>query len=166
MAETLETLAHLAVWTGKDPAVVEADPFAQMVLEKATELVIEKAGIPSEWTVDPSLVPSRAKTICLLVAARTYTNRRSVISTGVGPISESILAEMAAAMQLTEAEAAELEAMNLSDETFGGLWTISTTRGDDTPKIDTVILPDNTPSDWHIPYAVEGETGAFDPEVS
>lgn len=158
----LETLEHLATWTGKDPAVVVADPFATMVMERATELVIEKAEIPSTWEVDPSLVPSRAKTICLLVAARTYTNRRSVISNSVGPISETLMAQMAAAMQLTEAEAEELAAMAGADNAYGGLWVISTTRGTDVPIIDNVNLPDSSGSDWLIPYAVEGETGAFD----
>lgn len=162
MADTLETLENLAVWTGKDPEIVEADPFAQMVLERATELVVEKAEIPAAWVSDPTLVPSRAKTICLLLAARTYTNRRSVISQSVGPISESILAAMAAAMQLTEAEAEELEGMANSEEPFGGLWVLATTRGTDVPIIDTVNLPDSSGSDWLIPYAVEGETGAFD----
>jgi hypothetical protein len=164
MADTLETLAHLALWTGKDPAVVAADPFAQFVLEKATELVIDKAGIPAGWVLDATLVPARAKTICLLVASRTYTNRRSVISQGVGPISETIMAQMAAAMQLTEAEAEELQDMaNDNAGAFGGLWVLSTTRGPDYPIQDTVILPDSSGSDWNIPYAVEGETGAFTP---
>lgn len=160
---TLETLEHLAIWTGKDPAVVAADPFAQMVLDRATEMVIQKAGIPSTWETDPTLVPSRAKTICLLLAARTYTNRRSVISSGVGPISESILAAMAAAMQFTEAEAEELQDMaNDNAGAFGGLWVLQTTRGDDYPIQDTVVLQDSSGSDWGLPYAVEGETGAFD----
>lgn len=163
MADTLETLAHLALWTGKDPAVVAADPFAQFVLEKATELVVDKAGIPSTWTVDPTVVPARAKTICLLVAARTYTNRRSIISQAVGPISETMMAQMAAAMQLTEAETEELEQMRQEGAgDFGGLWVLSTTRGTDYPIQDTVNLPDSSGSDWLIPYAVEGETGAFD----
>jgi hypothetical protein len=160
---TLETLEHLAIWTGKDPVVVAADVFAQLVMERATELVVEKAEIPATWETDPTVVPARAKTICLLVAARTYTNRRSVISQSVGPISETLMAQMAAAMQLTEAEAAELEALaNENAGPFGGLYTITTTRGDDVPIIDNINLPDSSGSDWLIPYAVEGETGAFD----
>lgn len=166
MADTLETLAHLALWTGKDPAVVAADPFAEFVLEKATELVVDKAGIPSTWVVDPTLVPARAKTICLLVASRTYTNRRSIISQSVGPISETMMAQMAAAMQLTEAEAEELQDMaNDNAGAFGGLWVLPTTRGTDVPVIDSINLPDSSGSDWLIPYAVEGETGALDPLV-
>lgn len=162
MADTLETLAHLALWTGKDPVAVAADPFAQFVLEKATELVVDKAGIPAEWVTDPTLVPARAKTICLLVASRTYTNRRSIISQSVGPISETMMAQMAAAMQLTEAEAEELQDMaNDNAGTFGGLWVLPTTRGDDYPLPETVHLPDSSGSDWLIPYGTEGETGAF-----
>jgi hypothetical protein len=166
MADTLETLAHLALWTDKDPAEVEADPRAQFIMEKADELVISAAGIPATWTTDATLVPARARTISLLVAARTYTNWRSIVAQGVGPISETMLAEMAAAMQLTEAEASELEQMRQeAGDSFGGLWTITTTRGEE-PKIDQIALPDSSGSDWLIPYGNSWETDALNPEVS
>ena len=164
MADTLTSLANLATWTRRDPAVVAADPLAQMVLEMATELVTSKAAIPSTWPTDPTLVPARARTICLLVAGRTYTNTRSVVSSAVGPISETILAEMAAAMQLTDAEEEELEGLaGDNGDAFAGLWTITTTRGEE-PDLPVIALPDNSGSDWLIPYAVPGETGALDPE--
>jgi hypothetical protein len=163
MAETLETLAHLALLTKKDAAEVEADPRAQFIMEKADELVISRAGIPATWPATPELVPPRARTIALLVAARTYTNWRSIVSSSVGPISETMLAEMAAAMQLTDAEAEELDGMGSSTETFGGLWTITTTRGDE-PKIDQINLPDSSGSDWLINYGDTRFTDAFTPE--
>lgn len=154
----LETLEHLAILARKDPAVVEADPFAQLVMEKATELCISAAGIPSpDWETDPTLVPGRVRTICLFVAFRTYNNPKSVINSGVGPISESILAQHAAAMTLTEAEAEELGAIG-EENGVGGLWVLSTTAGPES-TMDTVHLPDSSPTDWWIPYFAEGDVG-------
>lgn len=154
----LETLEHLAILSHKDPAVVEADPFAQLIMEKATELCISAAGIPDpDWETDPTLVPGRVRTICLFVAYRTYTNPKSVINSGVGPISESILAQMAAAMTLTDAEREELEAIG-EENGVGGLWVLSTTGGPET-IMDTQHLPDNTPTDWWIPYFANGDVG-------
>jgi hypothetical protein len=160
---TLESLDHLGTWCegmGRDKAQVLADPFATMVLERATELVTSAAGIPvPAWETDPTLVPSRARTICLLVAARTYTNPRSIITEGTGPLNESILAKMAAAMELTQDEKDELEAMKTETGSFGGLWVIRPI--DDTPRMPTVYLPDNLGSDWEIPYGETSQTGAF-----
>lgn len=167
MADYLDTLAHLATWTRKDPAVVEVDPLAQMVMERVTEMVVSRAAIDPTWPTDSTLVPPRARTIALLVAARTYTNIRSIISSGVGPVSETMMAQMAAAMQFTEAEAEELDAMaSAVAGTFGGLYVITTTTQDGTvPVIDNIALPDNLDPDWPIPYLRPGETGALDPEV-
>jgi hypothetical protein len=154
----LETLEHLAILSRKDPAVVEADPFAQLIMEKATELCISAAGIPTpDWETDPTLVPGRVRTICLFVAFRTYNNPKSIINTGVGPISESVLAQHAAAMTLTEAERDELEAIG-EENGVGGLWVLQTTGGPET-VMDTVFLPDNSPTDWWIPYFAEGDVG-------
>jgi hypothetical protein len=159
---TLETLDHLGTWCegmGRDKAAVLADPFATMVLERATELIVDTAGIPTpDWETDPTLVPGRAKTICLLMAARTYTNPRSIINEGTGPLSESILAKMAAAMELTPDERDELEAMASAND-FGGLWILRPV--DDSPIFETVHLPDNSGSDWWIPYGETSQTGAF-----
>jgi hypothetical protein len=154
----LETLEHLAILSKKDPAIVEADPFAQLIMEKATELCISTAGIPApDWEADPTLAPGRVRTICLFVAFRTYNNPRSVINSGVGPISESILAQMAAAMQLTDAEREELEAIG-EENGLGGLWVLSTTGGPES-VMDTQFLPDSSPTDWWIPYFANGDVG-------
>ena len=154
----LETLEHLAILSKKDPAVVEADPFAQLIMERATELCISKAGIPSpDWETDPTLVPGRVRTICLFVAFRSYNNPRSVINTGVGPISESILAQMAAAMTLTDAEREELKQLG-EENGLGGLWVLSTTAGPES-TLDTQFLPDSSPTDWWIPYFANGDVG-------
>lgn len=158
---TLDTLEHLALWCqgmGRDYDTTLADPFAAMVLERATELVANAAGLPAAWETDPTLVPSRCRTITMLVAARTYTNPRSIINEGTGPLSESILAKMAAAMELTEDEKTELEAISQENGGFGGLWVLSTTAGPETIA-DTVHLPDNSPTDWWIPYFKQGDVG-------
>lgn len=158
---TLETLDHLALWCqgmGRDYATTLADPFAQMVLERATELVVDAAGLPAAWETDPTLVPSRCRTITMLVAARTYTNPRSIINEGTGPLSESLLAKMAAAMELTPDEREELEKIASESDGYGGLWVLQTTAG---PEADsnTVHLPDSTPTDWWIPYFKQGDVG-------
>jgi hypothetical protein len=154
----LETLEHLAILSKKDPAVVEADPFAQLIMQQATELCISTAGIPDpDWETDPTLVPGRVRTICLYVAFRTYNNPRSVINSGVGPISESILAQAAAAMTLTEAERDELQQLG-EENGVGGLWVLSTTAGPET-VMDTQFLPDSSPTDWWIPYFANGDVG-------
>lgn len=153
----LETLEHLAILSKKDPAVVEADPFAQLIMDKATELCVSTAGIPDGWELDGTLVPSRVRTICLFVAFRSYNNPRSVINTGVGPISESILAQMAAAMTLTDAEREELTQIG-EENGLGGLWVMQTTGGPET-IMDTQFLPDSSPTDWWIPYFANGDVG-------
>jgi hypothetical protein len=154
----LETLEHLAILSKKDPAVVEADPFAQLIMQRATELCISTAGIPDpDWETDPTLVPGRVRTICLFVAFRTYNNPKSIINTGVGPISESVLAQHAAAMTLTDAEREELEAIG-EENGVGGLWVLSTTGGPET-IMDTQHLPDSSPTDWWIPYFANGDVG-------
>lgn len=154
----LETLEHLAILSRKDPAVVEADPFAQLIMEKATELCISAAGIPTpDWETDPTLVPGRVRTICLFVAFRTYNNPKSVINSSVGPISESVLAQHAAAMTLTQAEQDELETIG-EENGVGGLWVLQTSGGPET-VMDTVFLPDSSPTDWWIPYFAEGDVG-------
>lgn len=160
----LDTLEHLAILAKKDPAVVEADLVAQLVMERCTELVLTTAGIPMPaWETDPTLVPGRARTICLFVAYRTYTNLKSVISSSVGPIGETIKAELAGAMQLTQAERDELENMNEASDGFGGLWVLQTTTGPES-RYDTVHLPDSSPTDWWIPYGETSQTDAFTPE--
>jgi hypothetical protein len=153
----LETLEHLAILSRKDPAVVEADPFAQLIMQQATELCISTAGIPDGWELDGTLVPGRVRTICLYVAFRTYNNPKSVINSGVGPISESILAQAAAAMTLTDAERAELETIG-EQNGQNGLWVLQTTAGPET-IMDTQFLPDSSPTDWWIPYFANGDVG-------
>lgn len=153
----LETLEHLAILSKKDPAVVEADPFAQLIMEKATELCVATAAIPAGWELDGTLVPGRVRTICLFVAFRTYNNPNSVINSGVGPISESILAQHAAAMTLTDAEREELTQIGEANGQ-GGLWVMQTTGGPET-IMDTQFLPDSSPTDWWIPYFANGDVG-------
>jgi hypothetical protein len=159
---TLETIEHLALWCqgmGRSYDQTLNDPFATMVLERATELVSTAAALPATWETDPTLVPSRCRTITLLVAARTYTNPRSVINEGTGPLSESILAKMAAAMELTEDERAELEQIALDNGgDYGGLWVLQTSGGTGSVP-NTIHLPDNSPTDWWIPYFKQGDVG-------
>lgn len=164
---TLETLDHLGTWCqgmGRDKATTMADPFALMVLERATELVVEAADLPATWESDTTLVPSRCRTITLLVAARTYTNPNSLITEGTGPITESKLAKMAAAMELTPDERAELEAIAIENGgDYGGLWVLQTTVGPES-SIDHVELPTIPESDWWVNYGDNGATDAFVPE--
>jgi hypothetical protein len=166
MADMLETLDHLGTWAqamGRDKATVIADPFATMVLERATELVAEAASLPALWPTDPTLVPGRCRTITLLVAARTYTNPRSIITEGTGPLTESMLAKMAAAMELTPDEKEELEAIAAENGgDYGGLWVIQTTVGPES-RIPMTYLPTIPATDDWVNYGDNGQTDAFVP---
>jgi hypothetical protein len=162
----LVTAQELAIWTSKDIATVAADPFATMVLAKATELIVDKAEQPG-WEEDPSTAKRRAKTICLLVASRTYLNPQGEIATNVGPLGARIPEAMAMAagtMSLTEAEEAELEGMQPTTPGQTGLWVQPTTRVYKDP-VETIYLADNTGSDWEIPYLDPNETDAMNPDV-
>lgn len=161
---TLISLTELATWARQDPAVVSADPFATLVLQTATEIVCDTAEQPNwELQTPPMTVPRKAKRICMFLAGRTYLNPDGTVAENVGPLGErrpEAMAMAAANMQLLPAEEEDL--LTLVPDGPAGLWIQPTTRSNDAEDL-TVYLPDNSGSDWYIPYGDPTTTNAFTP---
>jgi hypothetical protein len=164
MMATLITIEKFAVWARQDVGVVAADPFAELVLQTATEIVCDTAEQPTwETQVPPIAVPRKASRICMFLAGRTYLNPDGTVSENVGPIGErrpEAMAMAAANMQLLPAEEEDL--LTLVPDGPAGLWVQPTTRWDEVED-DVVYLPDNSGSDWWIPYGDPNTTNAFTP---
>lgn len=161
---TLITIEQFATWARADVATVAADPFATLVLQTATEIVCDEAEQPNwELQSPPVVVPRKAKRICMFLAGRTYLNPDGTVSESVGPLNErrpEAMAMAAANMQLLPGEIADLE--TLVPDGPSGLWIQPTTRWD-LPADDAVYLPDDSGSDWYIPYGDPNTTNAFTP---
>jgi hypothetical protein len=159
----LFTLEQFGIWCGNIEIAVD-DAFAAMVMEKATELVVDEAKAP-DWELDPSTAPRGAVLIALRVARRTYLNPDQEIASSIGPLSARVLEEAAAGMQLTEQEKLDLaELAPDGDPNASSLFTIRTTRGTE-ELLPNIELPASSVSGagGFIEYAVEGDTSAFDP---
>lgn len=161
---TLISLAELATWARQDIATVSADPFAVLVVQTATEIVCDEAEQPN-WELQnpPVVVPRKAKRICMFLAGRTYLNPDGTISESVGPLNErrpEAMAMASANMQLLPAEEADLR--SLVPDGPADLWIQPTTRVD-AAEDDVVYLPDDSGSDWWIPYGDPNTTNAFTP---
>lgn len=161
---TLITMEQFATWCRQDVATVAADPFAELVLQTATEIVCDTAQQPNwELQTPPVVVPRKATRICMFLAGRTYLNPDGTVSENVGPIGErrpEAMAMAAANMQLLPGEIDDLE--TLVPDGPAGLWVQPTTRSDPAEE-DVVYLPDNSGSDWWIPYGDPRTTNAFTP---
>jgi hypothetical protein len=161
---TLISLETFATWCRQDVGVVAADPFAELVLQTATEIVCDTAQQPNwELQSPPVTVPRAALRICMFLASRTYLNPDGTVSENVGPLGERRPESMAIAaqnMQLLPAEEEQLEALQPDGS---GLWVQPTTRLDAPADDTTVVLYDDTGSDWGISYGDDGTTLAFTP---
>lgn len=194
MADLL-TIAALAKWTQNDPVEVAADPFAVDLIAKASALVCYLGGhdgtkddptslltppakIP-EWDllVGPTLAPIDVQMVVLQVCKRSYENPGQVIQDGsIGPIGGDRVADTQALfMDFTDGERATLTKYNVDgdpDPTEGSgiVFTIATTRGDETTLPDGSVLyvTDNLqtglatspdPRPWAIPLYNPGDPG-------
>lgn len=163
---TLITMEQFATWARQDPATVAADPFATLVLQTATEIVCDTAEQPNwETQTPPMTVPRKAKRVCMFLAGRTYLNPDGTVAENVGPLGErrpESMAIAAANMQLLPSEEEIL--VGLVPDGPAGLWVQPTTRKDKAED-DVVYLPDNSGSDWWIPYGDPNTTNAFSPVI-
>ena len=161
----LITLEELATWTRQDIAVVAEDPFAQLVITTASEIVSDAAQQPNWIDQNPVVaVPRTAKRITMFLAGRTYLNPDGEISTSVGPLGSRVpdkMAMAAANMSLLDEERLQLEALASPP---GGLFTIATTNQDVTADT-TVWLPAEGGGDW-LPYGDDSTTLAFTPATT
>ncbi|HEX5511616.1 MAG TPA: hypothetical protein VFX41_07850 [Actinomycetales bacterium] len=160
MADLL-TKAELAKWARKDPAEVEADPFAELVVFGVSAL-IRDAG-DSNWT--PENIPERAKLIACLKAKHFYNNPDVLTQESTGPIQESRGTAIAGRdlgavhnMTLSEEEESILARLAGKEDPHeqrsgGGLW-IQPTLADIPSRTPTdIYVTDQSGSDWMIPFA-------------
>jgi hypothetical protein len=162
----LITFAELARWTGNDVDETTADPFAEEVLSKVSELVRWLGGNPA-WEITPVLpadaVPFDARLVALAVAKRCYENPAQVVQEGsVGPIGgDRVLDAAALLFELRETERATLTKYNADGDPDGGsgIFVIETTPRVGTTAAATLYVPDNSLSDWYIPMFSPGDPG-------
>ena len=139
----LATVQELSDWIG---APIEADTAeyrrAEQCLRIASALVRTEAGV--SW-LDPDgmLLPvdENATMVTLYCAGRVYDNREGLTREGVDDWSGSFKVDEAGAY-LTATERRMLS--HLGGSSFGGLSTISTTRGECAPNASGWV-PTNTP---------------------
>lgn len=191
MADLL-TSRELALWTsstvGKTEAEVDADPFAQEVIDKVSQMAcflgghdgtkVDLAGEPiPEWILTPGLeqAPFDVRMVVLQVCKRAYENPKQIVQEGgVGPIGGDRVLDVAALLlSLTESERNTLIKYNPdgdADEGQATLFTITTTRGDETTALSTILYVTDdqqvgmTPEesaypDWMIPMFNPGDPG-------
>jgi hypothetical protein len=189
MADLL-TLATLARWTQNDADEVAADPFAQDVITKVSQLVCFLGGhdgtvldadgelIP-EWTLElgPEQAPIDVQMVVLKVCKRSYENPEQIIQAGsIGPLGGDRVADVQALfMDFTEQERATITRYNPNGdpsptEDAGTIFTIATTRGDETtlPQTSPLYMGDDQqinlasspdPREWKIPMFNPGDPG-------
>ena len=172
----LITPAELALWTRTDLATVEADPLADEVMSKVSDLARFLGGHP-EWTYGEgpeTEAPFDVRMLVLKICKRTYSNLEQVVQEGnVGPIGGDRVLDVAALLtDLTETERKTLTKYNEAgdpDEIATELWVQPTTRGDletqsaailymgDDQQINLATSPD--PREWMIPMFSPGDPG-------
>lgn len=161
---TLFTRSDFATWCGV--TIASDDAYATMVMQRATELVVDEAKAPG-WELDPTTAPRGAVLIALRVARRAYLNPDQEVASSVGPLSSRVLDDAAAGMQLTEQEKLDIgELAPGGDPNASTLFTLRTTRGTE-EQLRNVKLPASlvSGSGGFIDYAREGDTSALDPIV-
>lgn len=172
MAGALITDRELALWSQTTEDVIAADDWAQELIAKFSDYARHLSKV--DWSLAPvgadEVVPSVDVRMAILAATRrTYVNPDSEKSTGIGPISSTILDSAALAGAFTESERALLESYN-PDGDPAGLWVQPTTRGDFVLPVEEVLyVPDDSqvalteadsawPS-WDIPLFNPGDPG-------
>lgn len=182
MADLLTT-AELALWTQKDPDEVAADPFAEEVIDKVSQMAQFIGGHPL-WTLTAGTdqAPFDVRMVVLQVCKRSYENPGQVVQEGsVGPIGGDRVLDVAALMlALTDSERATLAKYNPDGDPDGQgeLFVLATTRGDETttknivlyvPSDDQVGLESSSdPRPWMFPMFNPGDPGdpnLYDDEV-
>ena len=159
----LLTLGELRTWTRE--SIPDGDEFALAVIDAAS-LVVSSAARHPEW--DVATAPSIARLIAAQLAKRTYLNPNAVAAEGsIGPIGgDRFVEDFARTLELTPVELASLEGLwPAGASKGGGLWTMTTEREPMTPASGTIFVPDDSGSDWHIPFIDESQAWAVTPEV-
>lgn len=155
------TADEVATWAQRDVATFGA--FEAMVIEQSRGLVADEAQ-HIDWLTEDVEVPFRARMIALNLARRTILNPDQVVQEGsIGPIGGDRVRDAAAlGMELSDAEKTELHNLrgDPTDDGVPGLWVLPTSSGD--RSFPTIYVPDDSASDWLIPYATVGDVGEAD----
>jgi len=152
----LLTKNTLALWTQRDPAEVEVDPFAAEVIDKVSQLAQFLGGNPL-WDLagGANQAPFDVQMVVLQVCKRTYGNPDQEVSSNVGPIGSRVLDVAALLMDLTDTERATLTKYNPEGDPNTGdgqLHIVSIGRDPISTLPDSVLfVPDDSLSDWYIP---------------
>jgi len=155
----LETVAQ------REPGSLAADPFALLILELASNKVVDYCGHP-EWETDgtgPAEPPRGARRIALFMAKRTFENPDAEVAYGVGPLSGRSLDWSAYGLYLTPPEQEELNQIIAgSDDESGGLWTVQISGG---PSLTQDIYLDDVYGLQPIPYFHRAQAWAGTPRT-
>ncbi|MFC8531931.1 hypothetical protein [Nocardia sp. NPDC057227] len=106
-----------------------------------------------EWPNAPAGVPAAVVVVVLTAARRMYENPEGFLYETMGPMSGSRAASTVTGGVFTEPELKILHRCRPR----GGLWTLSTTRGDD--DAETGFVSDSTPGSDPIAYVAAGDPG-------
>lgn len=154
---SLITVAEFAVWAREE--IADDDAFTLAVLEAASLIVSDEARQPL-WTA--MTAPPAAKLVTALLALRTWTNPPvGETSSTVGPISSTLVKDVAASMHLTDQERARLATLAPAAEgsPLGGLWVMALTEGEELRN--DIVLNDSYGSG--MPYGHPVDAWAFTP---
>lgn len=150
MAEqTLATVAELGDWLGEPIADNSAEyKRAELCLRAASALVRDEAGrtwLAEDGTLEP--VPEKARMVTLYCASRVFDNREGQNRWNVDDAGGGWKVDEAGAY-LTASEKDQLS--GYAQRRFGGLGTVSTTRGDLAgPVSGWVPTVDGPPFPWY-----------------
>jgi len=142
MPASLVTVPELSLWAeGDSTAIDPADPLAVWILQQASILVMEEAGVLN-WTSENA--PGKAKIVVANVGKRCWNNRDQELRTAIAGGPSSQVTEAAAyGMMLTPEEItmiAGIDVVKAAASDASGLWTLPTTRG---PLEVPMYVPDN-----------------------
>lgn len=171
----LLTHRELALWTSNDVDEVTADPFAEEVIDKVSQMAQFLGGHP-DWEIDPGedQAPFDVRMVVLQVCKRCYENPEQVVQAGnLGPIGGDRILDVAALLlDLTETERTTLTKYNLDGDPNGGatVMSIPIRLGDELQMSEAILyVSDNQqigmtvdesayPS-WDIPMFSPGDPG-------
>lgn len=158
MADLLTT-NELALWTQREPTVVESDPFAAEVIDKVSQLACFLGGhdgthfladgvtVIPEWNNvegNADRAPFDVRMVVLQVAKRCYSNPDQVVAEGgVGPIGgDRVLDAAALLLSLTDSERSTLTKYNDDGDPDGAddLWTLRINRDADAGTAGSPVL--------------------------
>lgn len=142
-----------------DPQTVDG-AFAAWVLEESSGLVCDAAGRP-DWEINVT-PPRTAKRIATALAVRTYLNFEQVVQSSVGPLSERVREEAAMALQLTEAEIADLGALPGAGSSGGSDFWVQPLAKEERVE-GPIFMPEQNPYSDLIPYLEPGDHDAMTP---